>query len=292
MKITNEHHLPKAFVNMANDQREVVDGTYSVTELLKSTRQILLTRRHHAEITVDVADMIWMLFGTAVHHILEQHVTGENEFAEERLYVEMGNGITLTGQIDLYDIHKGLLEDWKTASVWKVIFGDYEDWQSQAEYYAYLLWRHGLPCTKANFWAILKDHSKADARRKGSEYPQLPVKRKTFEFNKDKDMVRIETEICHKLFELSKAVDLPDEQLSMCTEKERWNKGSKYAVIKNGRKTALRVLDSERAALDWAQANGGDYIEERLGEDKRCLEYCSCAEFCDYWIKNYKDKQN
>ena len=57
----------------------------------------------------------------------------------------------------------------------------------------------------------------------------------------------------------------------------------KYAVMRKGRKTALRVLDSQEEAEAYRAEKGGDYIEERKGEDKKCIDYCLCCRKCDYW---------
>jgi len=69
----------------------------------------------------------------------------------------------------------------------------------------------------------------------------------------------------------------------LCTAEERYNSGPRYAVMKKGRKTALRVLDTREAAEEWMATGGGDFIEERPGEDKKCLEYCAAAAFCSYY---------
>ena len=53
-----------------------------------------------------------------------------------------------------------------------------------------------------------------------------------------------------------------------------------------GWKTALRVLDSMEEAEEWKEKNGGDSIEIRPGEDKKCIDYCNVCEFCNY----YKEK--
>jgi hypothetical protein len=57
-----------------------------------------------------------------------------------------------------------------------------------------------------------------------------------------------------------------------------------YAVKKGGRKTAVRVLDSESAAQTMATEWGkGHYVETRVGEFVRCQGYCSCCEFCNFY---------
>ena len=80
---------------------------------------------------------------------------------------------------------------------------------------------------------------------------------------------------------------LSDSELPLCTPEERFNSGDKYAVMKKGRKTAMRVLDSLEDAEAWKHASGGEYIDVRKGEDKKCIDYCSVCKFCDYWQENY-----
>ena len=71
MKITNTLQLPAPFVSLAeSDEYPVAPNEYRVTSLLKGTRETILERRHGAEITRDVSDMVWLLFGTAVHWVL------------------------------------------------------------------------------------------------------------------------------------------------------------------------------------------------------------------------------
>ena len=43
------------------------------------------------------------------------------------------------------------------------------------------------------------------------------------------------------------------------------------------------VLDSMEAAREYIAYKGGDYIELRKGEDKKCNDYCQCATKCAYW---------
>ena len=99
----------------------------------------------------------------------------------------------------------------------------------------------------------------------------------------DADFAECE-EWLHKRFaEIAAAEKLDDADLPVCTPDERFNSGDKFAVMKKGRKTALRVLDSKEAAEQWEADNGGDFIETRLGEDKKCADYCSACEFCSYY---------
>lgn len=279
MKITNHANLPMPFVRMAEDEYEIKPKRYSVTTLLKPVREILLNRRHNAEIEQDCSDMIWLLFGKAVHAVLEQYSKGASEFAEEKLTVELENSYTVSGVIDLYDLDKAEVVDYKTASVWKAIYKDYDDWKKQGLAYAWLLRKNGLPCEKVVFYAILKDWSKTKAKT-DHEYPQSPVLRVEFNI---KEIGEIDKFIRNKIDEIIFYEDKQDSELPLCSEEDRWNDGNKYAVMKKGRKTALRVLDSMEAAEDWKTANGGDFIETRKGTDKKCIDYCLCCTKCDYY---------
>ena len=280
MKITNNLGLPKPLVDMAQSDYKFKPNEYRVTSLLKGIRETILERRHHSEIEQDVSDMIWLLFGTAVHSVLEKHQEGDQEIKEARLTIPIGD-YTLSGQFDLYNAETKTVTDYKTCSVWKVIYGEYEDWRKQLLIYSYMLQSIGFPVEKAEIIALMKDHSKSQAKIK-ADYPKQPVQKITFTFT-EKDFAEIESWLHQRFEEIAKAEKLPDDELPLCTPEERYNSGDKFAVMRKGRKTALRVLDSYEKAEEWMEYNGGDYIEVRKGEDKKCQDYCSACEFCNYY---------
>lgn len=280
MIITNKLNLPEPLVDMAQRDYIFEPNEYRVTSLLKGIRETILERRHFNEIEQDVSDMIWLLFGTAVHNVLESHQEGEHEFKEERIKIPIGDYI-LSGQFDLYNAKTKTITDYKTCSIWKVIFGDYQDWRKQLLIYAYMLQHIGFPVEKAEVIALMKDHSKTQAKRK-ADYPKEPVKKIAFTFT-DNDFSEIHDWLHQKFYKIHQAEQLPDDKLPLCTQEERFNDGDKFAVMKKGRKTALRVLDSRDEAEEWMGLKGGDYIEVRKGEDKKCMDYCSAAHFCNYY---------
>ena len=280
MIITNKLGLPKPLVDMAQSDYQYAPNEYRVTSLLKGVRETILERRHEDEIERDVSDMVFLLFGTAVHSVLEKHQEGDNEIKEARLKIPIGDYI-LSGQFDLYNAETKTITDYKTCSVWKVIYGEYEDWRKQLLIYSYILQSIGFPVEKAEIIALMKDHSKSQAKIK-ADYPKQPVQKITFTFT-EKDFAEIESWLHQRFEEIAKAEKLPDDKLPLCTPEERFNSGDKFAVMKKGRKTALRVLDSYEKAEEWMEYNGGDYIEVRKGEDKKCQDYCSACEFCNYY---------
>ena len=286
MIITNNLGLPKAFEEMAKSDFPNEPKVYRVTSLLKGTREAILEKRHADEIEQDVSDMIWLLFGTAVHSILERQEEQDHEIKETRLTIDIDE-YKLSGQFDLYDAKAKRITDYKTCSVWKVVFGDYSDWRRQLLIYAYMLKSIGFEVNSAEIIAIIKDHSKRDAKFK-ADYPKLPVTKITFRFS-DKDFAEIESWLQEKFAKIKRCESLSDDELPLCTPEERFNSGDKFAVMKKGRKTALRVLDTEDEAETWKEANGGDFIEVRKGEDKKCLDYCNACKFCSHYLEITKE---
>ena len=283
MKITNKYGLPQAFVTMAESDYQYKDKRYSVTSILKGTREIILERRHHDKIEQDVSDMIWLLFGTAVHSILEQHEEADHELAEEYLILDLENGYKLSGRFDLYNAKTKTVTDYKTCSVWKMIYKDFEDWRTQLLIYAYMLKSIGFEVETGEIIAMMKDHSKSKAKY-DPNYPQLPVEKIKFSFS-DKDFEEIEVFIKERFKEIAKAEEMADDELPLCTPEQRFNSGDKFAVMKKNRKRALRVLDSMEEAEIYLANNGGDFIETRPGEDKKCNDYCRVNKFCSYYNK-------
>lgn len=278
MIITNEMGLPESFVNFVSNARHNETGKISATTLLKGEKEIVLTDRHFDEITVDASDMVWATFGSAFHLLMEHQE--DDSFKEERFEVPVGK-FTVTGKVDRYDLEREVLEDWKTASVWKIIYGDFADWKEQGLTYAWLLKQNGLTVKKCRFVALLKDHSKTEAKRK-ADYPQKPVY--VYEFDvTDEDLKAVENRIVSKVAKVASAYELEDDKIAPCTAEERWATADKYAVMKDGRKTALKVCDTKEEAEKLLSELGGTRIEERKGESKKCADYCPCREFCNFW---------
>lgn len=287
MKITNTQNLPQPFVDAVTREYEYKDKQYSVTSLLKDVREILLTRRHHKEIEQDVAEMIWLIFGTAVHKVLEDSQEADTEFKEEHFVEEIENGYKLSGQADLYNATEKMVTDYKTCSVWKVIYDDWEDYKKQLLMYAWAFKQMGFEVDKGQIVAVIKDHSKTKAKM-DSNYPKFPVYKKVFRFN-DKDFQEIDKFIRDKFKEIAKYENTPDDQLPLCSEEARWNDGDKYAVKKQNSKRAIRVYDTLEEAQEHVRKEPNLVYEVRRAVDKKCVEYCSCCEFCNYYISNYKE---
>lgn len=279
MKVTNKLNLPAAFVNAVSTNRHNAAGCFSATTLNKGAKEIILSDRHFDEITVDAADSVWAVWGTAVHALLESQP--DNNFHEEYFKVPVSNSF-VTGQVDSYDMENGVINDWKTASVWKVQFNDFSDWRRQGLTYAWLLQQSGLEVKKCRFVALLKDHSKTKAKN-DSSYPQSPVFIYEFDVTAA-DMEETAARILTKVQEIESAYKLDDDAIEPCSAEERWADGEKWAVMKNGRKTAVKVFDNQLDADAMAGEMGNAYyVEHRPAISRKCGDYCKCKEFCNFY---------
>jgi hypothetical protein len=273
MKLTNRQNLPEAFVRaVSNDPYSKGDADISVTGLLKPPKASELERQHADEIVEDVEDRVWSLFGQVTHLILER--ANMTAVAERRLSVEM-EGWKISGGMDLYDVD-GILTDYKTTSVWSLIYDGAEKWEQQLNLYAVLLRANGHKIERIQAVALLRDWSRSKAEQDPG-YPQAAVVNVPLRL--------WAPEVAEKLFRerviLHKQARLTG-QLPECNERDRWVRGEKWAVKKIGNKTAMRggVFDTEAEAAAFKGFDNNLIIEHRPGVSVRCANYCAALPWC------------
>lgn len=298
MRLTNKLDLPESIVRaVANDGYSRGDADISVTQLIAPPRQVALMEQHADEIEEDVSDRIWSLMGQVVHGILERSASPD-ALTEERLFMRV-RGWTISGALDHVTMpDRTCIDDYKTCSSWSVIFGPKVEWICQLNVYAELLSRYGFDdIAHLNVIAILRDWQKNKAKFDPS-YPQQQVVRVPLPVWSPADrLAYIEERV--RLHQAAR------ERLPECSADDRWNRGSKWAVMSSARKRALAVFDhptfaekrrqmeTERAIAKASMAPKGTaaakvpriYVEERPGEDVRCESYCAVAPFCDQWAR-------
>ena len=163
---------------------------------------------------------------------------------------------------------------------------DFSDWHKQGMTYAWLLKQSGLDVRRCRFIALLKDHSKSKAKVDKS-YPQSPVFVYEFDVTPE-DLELAGKRIHNKVVEIEAAEKMTDDEITPCTAEERWADDDKWAVMKNGRKTAVRVFDAKIDADKCVQELGDNhYIEHRPAVSRKCSDYCLCKDFCNF----YKNQQ-
>jgi PD-(D/E)XK nuclease superfamily len=290
MKITNQFNLPKPFENIArNPTYSKGKAHISATSLLNSPKIITLLKKHDADLTQDVADMLPSIFGSAMHYIVEKGAD-ENNLVEERFHAEL-DGWHVSGAVDLQVVDSdGIhIKDYKTTSVWAVM-NDKPEWEQQLNIYAWLIAVNKKVTIKSlQIVAFLKDWSKKEAERK-PDYPQkgiamVDIPLWTFEEQEAFIKGRIAKHSAAE-FAMETNAELPD-----CTPQEMWEKPPVWAVIKQGNVRAKSLHDSPELAEIAKKELGSEYeIQIRQGERTRCKDYCLVNKWCNQY-KTYLEKQ-
>ena len=298
--ITNNKGYPEALVKaVENDSYSKGRADRSVTGLLAPPRQAALKEVYDDEITEDVSDRTYSLYGQLVHLLLER--AGEEGLTEERLFAEVG-GWTISGQTDtltLTEDQKSLIiTDYKFVTAYKFkrnYSGELvvpEEYVQQLNLYAYLLKsgvapalgmlqenneRMRFPVDGLKIVAIYRDWSKLEAKR-DKNYPQLGAETHDIPlWSEERAKAFMEERV--RLHQAAEN-DLPE-----CTDDERWAKPDKYALMPNANSARARKLfDSEIDATTWAAANKmkpGFVVDHRKGANVRCENYCVVSEWCE-----------
>jgi len=288
MKLTNRHSLPESIINVLK-RPEYSKGKahLSVTQLLNSPKIVALTSKFYDQLEQDASEMVWSLFGTAIHKVLE-HGKDDHHVVEQRLHTEV-DGWKISGAIDLQVINENGVDirDYKTTSAWAVM-NEKIEWEYQLNMYAYLVEKvKKTPVTSVGIVAIIRDWSRRDAASK-EDYPQAPIKEipiKLWPFEEREAFVMSRV---HKHAECDFAIET-DDHLPDCTSEEMWETQATWAVKKTGGVRAKSVHQSEEEAQIALEALGKGYeIEHRPGERRRCANFCQVNQYCQQY-RNYME---
>jgi hypothetical protein len=270
MQVTNLTNLPEPLVNAVSRKREPRRGQISVTELISPPQMRALTLKHWEDLTEDASDRIWATMGQLMHKLLEEHGREDEEHLTEHTLSSEVQSLTVTGTFDLYS-RDGVLTDYKFVSVWTTIDGVKREWEQQLNLYAELLRRHGYPVKRLQIVAIYRDWSRM--RAQDSSYPQSQVSVLEVPLWPGEEAAKFLEERVRLHLEAEAGAFIE------CTAEERWERRTKYALMKRGRKSALKLFDTHEEAT--AAASQSDYyVEKRPGASTRCESYCAVSAFC------------
>jgi hypothetical protein len=228
------------------------------------------------------------LLGQAAHNVLERH-GDDTSLTEERLYVDI-NGKVVSGQVDHY--HGGVITDYKVTSVWTIMKQTkIEDWTKQLNTYAYIFENNGYTVNRLQIIAILRDWSETEKLRYAN-YPESPIVVVPITVWSYEE----QTKYLYTRIDLhTKAEKLSSTELPLCTPEDTWQSPTVYAVMKEGRKSAVKLFDNKEEALEFSgnmsdEAGNSIYIQERKGTCRNCERYCPVAKFCNQW-QEFKKEQ-
>lgn len=285
MKLTNKNNFPEALVRaVENDPYNRGDSDYSVTQLLKPPRQVALERLYGADLTEDVEDRLWSLYGQVVHTILER--ANEADLVEKRFKATFNTKYgpkTVSGQVDNHSLVYGLLTDWKFTSSWGFKLGQPVDpsWVAQLNMLAEILTENQITVESLRIVGLLRDWSKLEAKRT-ADYPKkgvitVPIERWS------REQARSFIELRLNLHEDAK--NAAEHELPHCSPDERWAKPDIWAVMKG--QTAMRggLCLTEEIAKNLSDRNPGTRIQFRPGVSTKCENYCKVSEVCSQFKK-------
>lgn len=303
MKLTNDLGMPEPFVHafLALDKtyregRATRRDDISVTSLIAPPLKVELGRRHDEDLTQDVADLIYAIDGSALHFVLAEAskaIPGAAHLAEERLYADF-DGWVVSGAYDyvLMDRNNSAsmfrLQDWKRVSVWEALGETKFEKVAQVNCLAELARRngYGVPVSLQLVY-VFRDWSKRKAALgqhppKQVQIVDVPI----WDSEKVSDFIRSRVAV-HKA-----ARELPDDKIPVCTREERWEDNPIWAVMREGRKSAVKLCQTREEAEELSVSLGKThYIQERPSEPTRCLHYCSSAPVCPFMKSYRKEKE-
>jgi hypothetical protein len=280
MIITNKHGVPEPLVTLASKEYYSKGASqYSVTEIMAPPKIKRLREQYNDQIKQDVSDMLWNLLGSALHVVMERGVT-DGWTMEERLYKEV-DGVTVSGAIDIQqETPEGVvIIDYKFTSAWAVM-QEKEEWQQQLNVYKWLV--ETVKRKKViglKICALVRDFNRHETKE---GYPKASIEMVDIPMW---DSVTTEAYVRERLNlhrDAKVSADFGDE-LPACSDTDRWQSETIYAVKREGRKTAIRLFKTIEEANELAEKEKG-YVETRLGEPKRCTgNYCGVAEWCEQY---------
>lgn len=302
MNITNRKNLPQIIVDaVSNDPYDDAGSDYSATTLIKPAYMVNLEKKHGVA-ERDVADMLWAMYGTAVHTIIERAAQPE-DLVEERFFDTVMDK-KISAQIDHF--RDGVITDFKLTGAYKVkkaLAGhDTKEWEQQLNIQAYLMQQNGYRIEKVQIMAMVRDWSKSKWSEHSYQheegYPdqieilEMPL----WSIRQQKEFIE------------GRLMDL--ERPQPCTRAERWQDEPKYAFKKKGAGRALKVGSSEQEVVNYAISKGygqivnefgqkdvkfvpspGYMIETRESPNRRCLDYCSVNNHCEFYKSTYASKE-
>lgn len=311
MSYTNNAGVPLALaVWLVHDDYDHDDrpNYISVTELIKSVRQIVLSRRvQKKDTTIEVVDQFKSRLGQALHSAIErawkEHykksllLLGHPQKMIDRIqinplnpgpdvlpvYIEQRvekefDGIVVGGKYDL--IIEGRLMDAKSTSVYAYMNNSsIGKWKLQGSVYR-LLNQDKIFDDHLYVQYLFTDWSRASAGSVAG-YPATPVLEQAVQLLSVSDTERY---VRGKLQEIKQHQDTPEAQLPLCTEEDLWRDPPKYKFYGDPEKAkaggrSTKNFDSLAEANMHVNDKGKGVIVTVPGQPKAC-NYCAAFNLC------------
>jgi hypothetical protein len=257
-----------------------------VTDLINSPQIRRLFIEKFEDIVTNISDYQDLMIGSAWHKFLEPYTLKcggkipKWELPFEN-YILVGIGDAVYDELVTY---KGnVIIDHKLVKAHALCDSyrgsNLKKWNRQLQVYAYLQYKcDKILADKLLLAAHIKDYNS----HKQAQNKDLTPKFKIYEFPVQ-PIEKIEAYIKER-------IKLHNDTTYTCNDEDKRVKVESFAVMKEGRKSALRVLKSSEEAQSWILNNnwqdgykcGKITIQRRKSEPKWCLDFCKCRSVCSY----------
>lgn len=268
MKFTNKYHLPDYLESYLKRFYKSDPYRIGVTSLIDEPLPRYLLMKHWDEMIVDVSEFLTSIKGQGIHTLFQDKLP--------KIEIEQ-NGFTIVGEADKEFLNN--LIDIKVTSVWTLIYkSQLAGYEKQLNVYDWLkVKKYGKGFDKLLIDMFFDDWKINKTKQKGNwSYPKILFKRievKKWSFEQQEQFVK------EQLQKHKESLTNPKE----CSPESKWQSHNTYAIMRKGRKSAVRVFDTQQEAEKYPKKKTGDFIEERKGECKRCNNYCLVNKFCPYY---------
>jgi hypothetical protein len=282
MKFTNKYNLDPIVVEvLKKDEYDYNPNIISATQLISPARQVALKRVYNDQLEVDVSDLIASTYGTAIHSAFES-VDLADCIQEQRLKYKFDD-FEISGKFDIMRKEEDgyRLIDIKSTSVWKLIYGDFEDYIKQLSIYRFLAIKNDYNVKEeASIFFFFTDWSSSKAKL-DVDYPQLRFHKldlKLWSLDATEEFIK---ERVSEIKRVEKLIREGNELEILSTPEELWQKNDVFAIMKPKRKSAIKLYDNKLKADLHLETDDDKtlYIQKRNSVAKRC-SYCPCVNFC------------
>lgn len=253
----------------------------TTTRLTDHPKPVRMAEIFKDKISSDVSEMISIIQGNAVHHLLELCAIKKPQryVAELRVFLEV-DGVMCSGQLDLFDLETQEMIDFKFTKVYAAQHPK-QDYLDQLLINSYLASTQGFVTKTITNIYFLKDFSKNRAGTEG--YPKAEIVPHRWMIESPEEILRQGKEILEKHVARHKPyINAKDEsELPPCDAKAKWA-DIHWVAIKKGAKRASKKFDTEAEAKAYCEEKSHLELEaeERQSAPTRCRHFCPAAPFC------------
>ena len=295
-------------VFLATDNYDHDENVISATSLIRPLRQIVLSKRvDTTDASVDLVQMVPSRMGSAIHDAIERAWTTNHIAAfkalgypekvidrvlinpqpdeikedsipiylEQRAQKQVGKYL-ISGKFDF--VGEGRVEDFKSTSTYTAINKTNDDkYILQGSIYR---WLNPEIITKDEMAIqfIFTDWSGARAKSEAN-YPPQRIQQRILQLM---PIPEVERYITHKLAQVDQYMDMPEENIPLCSDDELWRSSPVFKYYKNPDKMtrSTKNFDTKQEAfIRLAEEGGKGIVVERPGQVTAC-KYCPAFSAC------------